>query len=92
MGTKRDDTPEARAMRARIAAYALHSQCDSKAHTESARKGFRARFEREVDPDGLLSEEERRRRADCALRSHMTRLSLQSAKARARRSGGGRLA
>ena len=88
MGTSQHDTPEARVMRARIGAYALHSRCDSTQHTAPARAGFLARFEREVDPDGSLSEVERRRRAECALKAHMTRLSLASSKARARRSGG----
>jgi len=88
MGTNSMDTPAAEALRARIAAYALHAQRDSKEHTAPARAGFLARFTREVDPDGTLSEVERRRRAECALKAHMTRLSLASSKARARRSGG----
>ena len=50
--------------------------------TENARRAFLDRFEREVDPDGLLSVEERRRRADHARRAHMLRLALWSAQAR----------
>ncbi len=47
-----------------------------------ARAGFMAKFEREVDPDGVLAPEERARRADAARRAHMARLALKSAKAR----------
>ena len=40
------------------------------------------RFEREVDPDGVLPTRERQRRAQHAMRAHMTRLALRSAQAR----------
>ena len=45
------------------------------------------RFEREVDPDGVLSPEERARRAGHARKAYFTRLALQSAKARRKTSG-----
>lgn len=57
-------TPAERSLRGRLAAYTLHSQRDSRAHTEPAREAFLARFEKEVDPTGALSPEERARRAD----------------------------
>jgi len=41
-----------------------------------------ARFELEVDPDGSLDLEERRRRALQARRAYFARLSLAAAKAR----------
>ena len=44
-----------------------------------------ARFEREVDPEGVLPEAERLRRAGHARRAHMARLSYRSAKVRAER-------
>ena len=47
-----------------------------------ARRGFIARFERMVDPTGSLSEEERARRAQRAMRAHMLRLAERSAKVR----------
>ncbi len=50
--------------------------------TEAARAGFKAKFERQVDPDGTLDEIERAKLADLALRSWMARLGLASAKAR----------
>lgn len=44
----------------------------------------RARFEQQADPDGVLSDEERARRADLLMRAHMLRLAAASAKARRR--------
>lgn len=78
-------TPEMRSLRARLAAFELHSRVDSKAHTEPARKAFLERFERAVDPDGVLPEAERRRRAELAKKAHFTRLAFLSAKARSNR-------
>lgn len=75
-------TPEQRSTRARLAAYALHSQRDPVETTRPARNAFRARFEREVDPDGILPPEERERRAQAALRAHMSRLALRSSRRR----------
>lgn len=56
---------------------------DRRAATAPARKGFMARFDREVDPNGELSDDERARRAELAMRAHMSRLALASAKRRA---------
>lgn len=75
-------TPKERSMRARIAAYSLHSQKDSKEVTASARKAFLDRFERSVDPTGALAPEERARRARAARKAYFTNLALKSAQAR----------
>jgi len=80
-------TPAERALRARIAAHAMHSQHDGRRVTQSARLAFLDRFEREVDPDELLPSQERARRADQARRSYFNALALKSAQAR-RQSGG----
>jgi hypothetical protein len=48
-----------------------------------------AKFEREVDPDGVLPAKERRRRAENARQAHMQRMALASSKARAARKAGG---
>ena len=53
--------------------------------TRAARSGFRQRFEREVDPMGVLRPAERARRADAALRAHMLTLAQRSAEARSKR-------
>jgi hypothetical protein len=58
---------------------------DRTARTAPGTKAFLARFEREVDPDGVLSPSERSIRAEHARKAHMQRLALKSAKTRARR-------
>lgn len=75
-------TPQQRSLRARIAAHAMHAQHDSRETSKPGRDAFRARFEREVDPDGTLPPAERKRRAEHALRAHMQGLALKSARAR----------
>lgn len=77
-------TPEQRRMRAQIAAHVLWASCtDPSAHTAPARSAFLERFEREVDPDGVLTPEERARRAAHARKAYFRRLSLASSRARA---------
>jgi hypothetical protein len=78
------DTPSARVLRARVAAHSLHAQRDSRELTANARAGFLAKFLDEADADRTLPESERLRRAEHALRAHMSRLALKSARARAR--------
>jgi len=80
-------TPAERSLRAKIGAHALHSRYDGTVITAPARSTFLATFERQVDPDGVLPEGERQRRADHALRAHMARLALKSSQARARKAG-----
>ncbi len=75
-------SPAERSLRARVAAHALHAQRDPQETTAKGRAAFLARFEREVDPDGVLESEERHRRAEQARRAYFTRLSLAAAKAR----------
>lgn len=79
-----DLTPSERVLRARAAAYALHARRDSKEIANHAHQGFLARFEREVDPDGILDPAERAHRAEMARKSYFTALALKSAKARRR--------
>jgi hypothetical protein len=76
-------TPAQLSLRARAAAYALHAQGGTS--TAKGTAAFLARFEREVDPDGLLPMEERVRRADLARRSYMTKLALKSSRARGKK-------
>jgi hypothetical protein len=71
-----------RSLRARLAAYALHAQRDPRQTTANGRAAFLARFDREVDPEGLLDADERRRRAEQARRAYFARLSLAAVKAR----------
>jgi hypothetical protein len=78
-------TPAERTLRARAAAYHLHSLYDSRELTASARAAFQDRFVRQVDPEGVLPESERQRRAECARKAYYTALAARSAKARRQR-------
>jgi hypothetical protein len=79
-----------RVLRARIAAHVLHAQISDEAeHTAPARAAFLSRFEREVDPEGLLDPHERARRAEHAKKAYFLKLALASRKARAKRRAGG---
>lgn len=71
-------------LRGRIGAHALHARYDARQTTAAARRAFLDRFDREVDPDGVLSLEERARRASHARKAHFARLALASAKSRRR--------
>jgi hypothetical protein len=82
--TAKNLTPEERTLRARLGAYRLHALHDPKETTKKARAAFATRFEREVDPDGVLPSSERARRAEAARRAYFTQLQLRSARARRR--------
>lgn len=70
-------------MRARMAAHVMWSQTpDRSERTAPARKAAMDRFEKSVDPDGLLDPEERARRATSARKAHFTQLAYRSARAR----------
>ncbi|WP_406237502.1 hypothetical protein [Nocardia sp. NBC_01009] len=79
-------TPVERTLQARIAAHESWAKTDDRAaRTEKARAAMASKFDRLVDPDGLLSPEERAYRADQARKAHYTRLALKSAQSRRRR-------
>lgn len=78
-----DMTPAERSQRARVAVHTSWARTsDPSARTAPARAAFLDRFEREVDPDGILEPAERTRRAEHAKKAHFARLALASAKAR----------
>lgn len=82
-------TPEDRTLVAQIAAAERWGRTpDRTAATAPARAGLRAKFAREIDPDGTLDPVELERRVDSLQRAHMLRMSL-AAKAARRRKGGG---
>ncbi len=69
-----------RSLIARLAAHEWWAKTtDSTARTEPARRALLDRFEREVDPDGVLPSHERARRAAHACKAYFTRLALRSA-------------
>lgn len=73
-------------LRARIGAHTKWARTEDRtAATEPARRAFRSKFEREVDPEGLLPVQERLRRAESARKAHYARLALKSAQARAKK-------
>ncbi len=75
-------TPSERSQRSRLAAHVLHSKYDSRELTRPARDKFNQRFLDEVDPERVLSEAERQRRAEHARKAYFTGLALKSAVAR----------
>jgi hypothetical protein len=87
------ETPSERALVARIAAHEKWAKtADRSAATAPARRVFTERFEREVDPGGVLPPEERARRAANARQAWYARLALKSAQARRSRVKADRLA
>jgi hypothetical protein len=82
-------TPSERSLRSRIAAHSLHAAHDPRQTTAKARASFLARFEQQVDPDGVLPAAERQRRALAARKAHFARLALGSARVRRPRAMGG---
>ena len=77
-------TPSERSLRARMAAHRSHINHDPKERTQPARDKFDQRFADEVDPDRVLPEAERERRARHARKAYFTGLALKSAQSRRR--------
>jgi hypothetical protein len=78
-------------LRARLGAHAMHAKHDSRETSQPARDAFLRRFEVEVIEAAQAKGEdldpiELHRRAQHALKAHVTRLALKSAQAR--RKGG----
>jgi hypothetical protein len=72
-----------RSLIARLAAHeSWANTADPSARTAPARRAMLDRFERQVDPDGVLSPTERGRRAGHARKAYFARLALRSAQAR----------
>jgi hypothetical protein len=74
--------PERAALLGRVGGHTTQSRHDGKEITAPARAAFLDSFEREVDPDLVLPEAERRRRAKHARKAHFARLALKSAEIR----------
>lgn len=76
-------TPAERSLNARIAAHASWAATpDRKARTAPARAAQLKRFERQVDPDGVMTPQARKAAAESARREHMLRMSKAAAAAR----------
>ena len=59
----------------RLGALTVHSR--GRTNTAPARAAWEAKLAAEVDPDGTLSEDERAKRVQFALRLRMTRLAMK---------------
>ena len=78
-------TPEQRSLNARAAVHSSWANTpDRSRRTAPAREAALARFERQVDPDGVLAPAERARRAESARRAYFLGLSAKSAAKRRR--------
>ncbi|GAA1029795.1 hypothetical protein GCM10009565_62450 [Amycolatopsis albidoflavus] len=79
-------TPAQRTTRAKIAAHTSWANTtDRAARTASARKAAQDRFEKQVDPDGVLSPRQRAIQAESARKAYFSALALRSARARRNR-------
>lgn len=79
-------SPSERKLRAQIAAHTSWANTDDRqARTANGTAALLSKFEREVDPDGILPADERARRAESARKAHFARLAFLSAQARRQR-------
>ncbi|MBA5846257.1 hypothetical protein [Gordonia amicalis] len=79
-----------RSLIAQLAAHESWAKTpDRTARTANARRALEDKFEREVDPDGVLSPADRAKRVENARKAYYARLALKSAQARRTRKGGG---
>jgi hypothetical protein len=79
-------TPNERKLRAKAAVNASWARTpDRRARTKPASEAFAKRFENQVDPDRVLSERERAKRAENARRAYFQALALKASKARRKR-------
>ena len=85
-------TPADRSIAGQIAAAAKWAQTpDYSAATAPARAAFNDKFEREVDPHGVLPIEQRQKMAEHARRLHFLRMAQKSVQARKARDLAARL-
>ncbi|MEX0781256.1 MAG: hypothetical protein WD557_01305 [Dehalococcoidia bacterium] len=73
---------------ARMGGYAVQSQQDTGPRLVKARAAFASKFHRDVDPEGVLSPEERDRRAAAARKLFYVGMAYKSAEAQRRRKAG----
>ncbi len=78
-------TPSELSLRGRIGAYSLHAQYSPHETTKAARHAFLSKFLDEVDPERVLPEDERLRRAQAARQAYFAKLALKSVQARRRK-------
>ena len=75
-------TAEHRSRAARVAIYTRLATADRKEMTAPARAAAMDRFEKQVDPNGLLDPAERAQRAEYAKKAYFTAISAKGVAAR----------
>jgi hypothetical protein len=80
-------TPAERRLRGQAGAYALWAKHDPRELSKAGRDAAWERFIQLVDPERILPEAERQRRAEAARRSHLSSIALKSVQARAQKAG-----
>jgi hypothetical protein len=82
------ETTAERALHSRAASHVRWSrETDRTKATEPARAGMQAKFEKQVDPDGVLDPVDRARRAESARKAYYADLTRRSIAARRRKAG-----
>jgi hypothetical protein len=76
-------SPAQRVLRARLGG--LRTRANGTVNTGPARSKFLERFNDEVDPERVLSPDERARRAEAARKAYFARLALKSSMARSKK-------
>jgi len=80
------DSPAFRSLRGRLAAYTSWARTDDRAaRTLPGRRAMLDKFEKDVDPEGKLTIQERAKRAEFACKAYYQCLAMKSAAARQRR-------
>jgi hypothetical protein len=69
-------SPEYRQMFASAGGYARTAKYGGQTLSQAGVRGQWARYERQVDPDGILPLAERRTRAEAAMRANMRKMAL----------------
>lgn len=78
-------TAELLSARGRLGAYTQQARHDTRETTAKARAAMTAKFARQVDPDGVLPDDERARRAEAARKAFYADIALKGARARWRK-------
>lgn len=74
-------TPVERSLRAKIAANTRWSKSGARGQqSTAAREALWRRFEKQVDPDGVLPDEQRRQLAESAAKAHSAQMNLAKAR------------
>lgn len=75
--TSAQQQQQQRSQIARIGAYMMHAKHDTHQTTRAGHDAFMSRFERQVDPQGILPPKERARRAEAAKSAYFQQLAYR---------------